>query len=84
MNNKVCVIVETPALRREDDMLLPDYVPIQILQKLIADAVKDVSDGAFVPTGKELLCRREDGIILHPQYTLADYRTTDGMHLMLF
>lgn len=82
--NKVCVIVETPALRREDDMLLPSSLPIGTLQKLIADAVKELSNGAFVPTGEELLCRREDGIILHPHYTLADYETTDGMRLMLF
>ena len=82
--SKVCVIVETPAIGREDDMLLPDYIPIELLQKLIADAVTDLSSGAFEPTGKELLCRRDDGIILHPRCTLADYRTTDGMHLMLF
>lgn len=82
--NKVCVIVETPAIDREDDMLLPDYLPIELLQKLVADAVKDLSSGAFEPTGKEILCRREDGIILHPRYTLGDYKVTDGMHLMLF
>lgn len=82
--NKVCVIVETPAIGREDDMLLPDYLPIELLQKLVADAVKDISSGAFEPTGKEILCRREDGIILHPRYTLGDYEVTDGMHLMLF
>ncbi len=82
--NKVCVVLETPAVNREDDMLLPDYLPIETLQKLICDAVKDLSRGAFEPTGKELLCRREDGIILNPHYTLADYKVTDGMHLMLF
>lgn len=82
--NKVCVIVETPAINREDDMLLPDYLPIETLQKLIADAVKELSSGAFDPTGKELLCRRDGGGILHPQYTLADYAVTDGMRLMLF
>ncbi len=82
--NKVCVIVETPAICREDDMLLPDYLPIEVLKKLIADAVKELSSGAFVPTGKELLCRRDDGSILHPDYTLGDYAVTNGMHLMLF
>jgi hypothetical protein len=82
--SKVCVIVQTPAIGREDDMLLPDYLPIGQLKKLIGDAIKELSNGAFVPTGQELLCRREDGIILHPRYTLGDYGTTDGMHLMLF
>ncbi len=82
--NKVCVIVQTPAIDREDDMLLPDYLTIEQLKKLIADAVKELSSGAFEPTGKELLCRRDDGIILNPHYTLADYQVTDGMHLMLF
>ncbi len=52
--------------------------------KLIADAVKDLSDGAFEPTGKELLCKKEDGSIMNPRFTLADYEVTDGMHLMLF
>ncbi len=82
--NKVCVIVETPAITREDDMLLPDYLPIGVMIKLIADAVKDLSDGAFEPTGKELLCKKEDGSIMNPRFTLADYEVTDGMHLMLF
>lgn len=82
--DKVCVIVETPAIRREDDMLLPDYIPIGTLTKLIADAVKELSSGAFVPTGKELLCRRDDSSILHPDYTLEDYAVTSGMHLMLY
>ena len=82
--NKVCVIVETPAIGREDDMLLPDYLSIIQLKKLIGEAVKDLSSGAFEPTGMELLCRRDDGIILNPHYTLADYQVTDGMHLMLF
>lgn len=82
--NKVCVIVKTPAISREDDMLLPDYIPIELLKKLICDAVKELSSGAFEPTGKELLCRLEDGIILHPRYTLSDYSVTDGMHLLLF
>lgn len=82
--NKVCVIVETPAINREDDMLLPDYLPIELLQKLIADAVKDLSSGAFEPTGKEILCLRENGSILHPRYTLSDYNVSDGMRLMLF
>ena len=82
--NKVCVILETPAIDREDDMMLPDYLSIELLQKLIGDAVKELSSGAFEPTGKELLCRREDGIILNPRYTLADYQVTDGMHLMMY
>ncbi len=81
--NKVCVIIETPALKREDDFLLPDYLPIKTVKTLVSDIVKELSSGAFVPTGRELLCKKEDGIIMHPDYTLSDYEVTNGMHLML-
>ena len=82
--NKICVILEFPALKTEYDLLLPDYLQISSLTALISSTVNELTNGAFVPTGKELLCRRDDGSILHPDYTLGDYAVTNGMHLMLF
>ncbi len=82
--NKIYVILEFPALKTEYDFLLPDYVQVSSLTALIASAVNELTDGAFVPTGKELLCTREGKKVLHPDYTLADYDVTNGMRLMLF
>ena len=82
--NKICVILELPALGKEYDLLLPDYMPISALKGLIASAVNELSDGAFVPTGKEILCKREGSQIFYPDYTLADYGVSNGMHLILF
>ena len=82
--NKITVILELPALKKEYDLLLPDYVQISTLVKLIANAVNELTNGAFIPTGKELLCKRDGNQILHPDYTLADYGVSNGMRLMLY
>lgn len=82
--NKICVILELPALKKEYDLLLPDYVLISTLTGLIASAVNELTNGAFIPTGRELLCKREGRQVLHPDYTLADYGVTNGMRLILF
>ena len=84
MTNKVCIILELPALKTEYDMLLPDYMQISLLITLLAKAANELTNGAFSPTGKELLCKRDEEQILHPDYTLADYGVTNGMRLMLF
>lgn len=82
--NKICVILEFPALKTEYDLLLPDYLQISSLTALISSTVNELTNGAFVPTGKELLCTREGRKVLHPDYTLADYGVTNGMRLILF
>lgn len=82
--NKICVILEYPALKAEYDLLLPDYVQVSSLTALIANTVNELTNGAFVPTGKELLCTREGKRVLHPDYTLGDYGISNGSRLILF
>lgn len=82
--NKKCVILELPALKQEYDILIPDGVRISALIPLIANAAKDLTNGSFIPTGKELLCLRDKSQVLHPDYTLADYGVSNGMRLMMF
>lgn len=82
--NRICVILELPALKTEYDILLSDHLQVSAVIPLIAGMANELTNGSFIPTGNELLCLYDRSQILHPDYTLADYGVSNGMRLMLF
>ena len=53
-----------------------------IAEKALKDCLQD--EPLLFDVGSVQLSLSPSSMSLHPQYTLADYKTTDGMHLMLF
>ena len=84
MDNKVLIRLEVPAVKQVFEMRIPDHMPLSRAVPLMVKAVGDLSDGAYVSSGKELLCCKRLNAPLETDATLADYGLINGEHLLLF
>lgn len=82
--NKVLVTLVVPSVEESFDVLIPDFLPIEEVAALLAEAVSDVTQDMYVASGNEILCRRNPDMVLHPKYTLAEYGVEHGECLYLF
>lgn len=80
---KVMVVLEVPVLRQSYEMLLPQYVSIEMLLVLIVEAVCSVSGQIYQDSGQEFLCSKRHGRILDDRMTLQEYGIQNGEHLLL-
>ena len=83
MNKKLITLV-VPSVEEEFDILVPDFLVIKELIKLLAEAVSDITQNMYVSSGCEVLCRREPDMILDEEYTLQEYGLQNGEYLYLF
>lgn len=82
--DKILVTLVVPSVEEEFDVLIPDFLPMKEVACLLAEAVSDVMEKRYAASGYELLCRKEPYMVLHPEYTLAEYGVEHGEYLYLF
>lgn len=82
--DKILVALVVPSVEEEFDVLIPDFLTVKEVVGLLAEAVSDVTEKRYVASGCELLFRREPEMILHPEYTMAEYGVRHGERLYLF
>ncbi|MBR4234904.1 MAG: EsaB/YukD family protein [Clostridia bacterium] len=84
MDNKILIRLEVPAVKQEFEMRIPDHLPVKRLVPLMVKAVSDLSEGAYVSSGHELLCCKRLNAMLDTDAALAEYGLISGEHLLLF
>ncbi len=80
---KILVNVYVPAIGERYDILVPDFLRIRSVTSLIANAVENLSDHLYVPSGEECLCSAEKNIMLRSTTTLETYGIRNGDHLIM-
>ena len=81
MKKLICLAV--PVLSQEFDILIPDFLEIDVLVSIIAEAVENLSEHLYTPSGHEILCSAEMNKPLSGRSTLADYSIENGAKLIL-
>lgn len=80
---KKIVNVEIPALDENYDILVPEFLMVQEVIKLIVETVVILSNGRYCISKQEQLCLRERNLLLIQNATLGDYGIKNGEHLVL-
>lgn len=81
---KICVVLEVPSTGRSFDIMMPTTLSIGDATELLTGALRELSAGQYVPTGEEILCRRNGAQLLRRSRTAGDYGVCEGEHLILF
>ncbi len=80
---KILVNVQIPAINNGYDMLIPDFEMVGDIISLLTDIAAEMSGNQYVSSGEEVLCHRENNIVLGRDRTLRDYDVKNGDTLLL-
>lgn len=78
----ILINLAIPALSKNYDMLMPDFLTVRELLPLIVKAVEDLSERRYHASGGEILCG-EFGILDY-RLTLNQQHVENGERLWLF
>ncbi len=81
---KILVTLKVPSVQLEQDVMIPDFLPVKEVIKLLTEAVADLTQNMYVSSGQEVLCRNAPTMVLNGKYTLQDYGVEHGETLYLF
>lgn len=81
---KILITLKVPSVQMEQDVMIPDFLPVKEIIKLLTEAVADLTQNMYISSGDEVLCRKTPEIILNERYTLQDYGVEHGEILYLF
>ena len=80
---KILINVTVPLISKTYDMFVPVKCLLGELTKIIANGVKELSDGRFVPSGDEQLVCADPELLPDPEKTMSDYGFGDGSKFFL-
>ena len=80
---EILISIEVPSIQERYDIFAPDDLQIGKLSEVLANGVRDLSNGRYGKSGKEMLMRLAPDRLLDPSKTLRDYGVGNGAHLML-
>lgn len=81
---KILLTIEAPSVGQKFDILAPPYMTMEQLRTLLYPVLEELTNGAYSPSGKEILCRREDQKILPLDIEMNRLDVQVGDHLILF
>lgn len=81
---KLLVTIEVPSVEQSFDLVVPETLTPQLLIQLLYQLLAELTSNAYVPSGTELLCRREDRSVLPIDLPLNEIGIRMGDHLILF
>lgn len=81
--NKVLIEICVPAIGEHFDVFAPVDISIRELNGIIANGIAEITNGKYVISKLENLCRKEPISILDPSLTLQDCNVQDGSKLYL-
>lgn len=82
--DKLLITIEVPAVGQIFDITVPESLSVEMLIGLLYQLLRELGSGMYVPSGTEVLCRREDRRLLSGSRTLKDNDIQMGDHLLLF
>ncbi|MBQ3356043.1 MAG: hypothetical protein IJG45_02870 [Oscillospiraceae bacterium] len=80
---KIMIHITIPAIQVELDAFVPPDVEISRLTETMVEGIRELSNGRFGISGKELLMSQGPELLLNPQSTLEQYNLQDGARLVL-
>ncbi len=81
---KILITLKVPSVQLEQDVMIPDFLPVKEIIKLLTEAVVDLTQNMYISSGEEVLCRKAPDMVLNERYTLQDYGVEHGETLYLF
>lgn len=75
---KILVNVSVPAILKEFDMLIPDYMMIKDITSLIVEAIAERTASEYQTSKEEVLCYKEKNIVLNLDSTLKSSGVRNG------
>ena len=82
--DKLLLTIEVPSVEQIFDFTAPKTITPGLMRELLYQVLAELTGGAYIPSGAELLCRREDRKVLPTQGSLEDSGVQMGDHLILF
>ena len=83
MNKKVLVSLYVPCVGQKYDIYVPVFLEIREVAVLLSEAVEKLTNGKYHATGDELLCEKENNIVLDMKCQIQDYNIKNGDELIL-
>ena len=80
---KTLVNVKVPAIQKEMDMLIPDFLPMRDATVMTVDALKEQFGDVYPASGEEVFCHGDSNRVLSMDSTLADNEVKNGDTLIL-
>lgn len=81
--DKILIHLSVPIIQQGFDMYIPVSLPMQELTGLLARAVENNTDGAYVSSGNEIVCIKEKNEILAQNLTVWECNIQNGDHLVM-
>lgn len=78
------ITLKVPSVQMEQDVMIPDFLPVKEIIKLLTEAVGELTQNRYISSGEEVMCRETPDMILNERYTLQDYGVEHGETLYLF
>lgn len=72
-----------PGLAKNFDILAPADLQIRRLIPVLIEGINGLSNGSFVPSGKEMLVADKANAVLDPDRALMNYSVQDGDKVIL-
>ena len=82
--DKILVTFEVPSVGLRFDAQVPPFIPVAALRPLLYPLLEELTNGAYAPSGEEILCRRDDRRVLPMEVSLEDAGVQAGDRLLLF
>lgn len=82
--DKILLTIEVPSVEQVFDFMAPRSITPDLLRELLYQILAELTVGAYIPSGTEVLCRREDQKILPNEVPLEASGVCMGDHLILF
>lgn len=82
--DKLLLTIEVPSVEQVFDFTAPKTITPGLMRELLYQVLAELTGGAYIPSGAELLCRREDRKVLPMEVPLEDSGVQMGDHLILF
>ena len=57
--DKLLVTFEVPSVALQFDALVPEFMSVEELRPLLYPLLEELTNGAYVPSQQEVLCRKE-------------------------
>lgn len=81
---KLLLTIEVPSVEQIFDLTVPKTITPGLMRELLYQVLAELTGGAYIPSGAELMCRREDRKVLPTEVSLEDSGVQMGDHLILF
>ncbi len=83
MNNKILIELEIPLIEKKYDLFIPINKKIGTIKALTENALKELTDNAYIPRNDSNFYSKETGEIFDVNKTVRDTELKNGSRIIL-